>query len=129
MQPTDPARLNARLDPASARRLAELSIGTGKTVSEVVREAIGVYHAQMVAARKGPARLIALAGTLTSGRNDLSTRFKALLDDSIAAKVGRAGPTGAEGAARSSGRANAAPPAPPAPPARPARTAGAPRKT
>lgn len=126
MKPSDRARLNARLDPASAQRLAELSIGTGKTVSEVVREAIGVYHAQVVAARKRPARLIALAGTLTSGRNDLSTRFKALLDDSIAAKVGRAGLTGTEGAARSAPRA---PAAPPAPPARHARSAGAPRKT
>lgn len=74
MRPIDPPRLNARPDPASAQRLVELTTGTGKTVSEVVREAIGVYHAQVAAARKRPARLLALAGTLSSGRDDLSTR-------------------------------------------------------
>lgn len=90
MDPTDHPRLNARLDPSSAQRLAELTAGTGKTVSEIVREAIGVYHAQVVAARKRPSRLLALAGTLSSGRNDLSTRCKALLGESLAAKVGPA---------------------------------------
>lgn len=101
MDPSEPSRLNARLDVASAQRLAELTRGTGKTVSEVVREAIGAYHAQMVAARKQPLRLLALAGTVASGRSDLSTGYKALLHESVKAKQGGAGKAAAVRKARS----------------------------
>lgn len=68
-------RINARLDDESARQLGELTTGTGKSVSLVVREAIAVYHAQIVRPRP-PSRFLALAGKFSSGRSDLSSRVK-----------------------------------------------------
>jgi hypothetical protein len=82
-------RINARLDEASARRLAELTTGTGKSVSRVVREAIAVYHAQMVKPRP-KSKFLALAGTGNSGRSDGSANVKAIVADLLEAKYGLA---------------------------------------
>jgi hypothetical protein len=78
-------RINARLDEDSARRLTELTTGTGKSVSHVVREAIAVYHAQVIKPRKA-SRFLALAGKHGSGRSDLSTNYKQLVGELLEQK-------------------------------------------
>ncbi len=82
-------RINARLDAASARRLAELTTGTGKSVSHVVREAIAVYHAQMIKPRP-KSKFLALAGTGNSGRSDGSANVKPIVAGILDAKYGLA---------------------------------------
>jgi hypothetical protein len=68
-------RINARLDDESARQLGELTTGTGKSVSLVVREAIAAYHAQVIRPRR-PSRFLALMGSGDSGRSDVSANVK-----------------------------------------------------
>ena len=80
-------RINARLDDESARRLGELTTGTGKSVSEVVREAIAVYHAQVIKPRP-KSRFLALAGTGRSGHTDTSVNYKQVLLESLERKYG-----------------------------------------
>ncbi len=85
-------RLNARLDDDSARRLVELTADTGHSVSHVVREAIAVYHAQVVR-RRGPSRFLALAGTGDSGRSDISSNYKKHVDEILEEKLARSHPS------------------------------------
>jgi hypothetical protein len=81
------SRVNARLDEASQQQLEYLTSATGQGVSDVVREAIKVYHAQVVQARKpGPSRFLALAGTGRSGRSDIASNIKAYVAEAIEAK-------------------------------------------
>ncbi len=41
-------RINARVDATTQQRLEELTLSTGQSVSHVVREAIAVYHVQVL---------------------------------------------------------------------------------
>jgi hypothetical protein len=83
-------RINARLDDESARRLDELTTGTGKSVSLVVREAIAAYHAQVIQPRR-PSRFLAMAGKFASGRSDLSSRVKEEVTEILEEKLRRRG--------------------------------------
>lgn len=86
--PDAPARINARLDGEAQAQLSYLVRATGQSVSHVVREAVAQYHAQ-VKARQGGLRHFAQAiGAGDSGRSDISTRYKELLAESLAAKHG-----------------------------------------
>jgi hypothetical protein len=78
-------RINARLDADSARRLTELTTGTGKSVSHVVREAIAVYHAQVIKPRTA-SRFLALAGKHGSGHSDGSITYKQVVGELLDAK-------------------------------------------
>ena len=79
-------RINARLDDKSARQLEELTSGTGKSVSLVVREAIAAYHVQVIQPKR-PSRFLALAGKFSSGRSDLSSRVKEEVADLLEEKL------------------------------------------
>lgn len=80
-------RVNARLDEASQQQLDYLTLTTGQGVSHVVREAIKVYHAQVLQSRKpGPGRFLALAGTGHSGRSNVASNVKTEVAEAIEAK-------------------------------------------
>jgi hypothetical protein len=88
-------RVNARLDAQTAAKLEDLTASTRGTVSDVLRDAIGVYHQQVGA--KGPTggkfMLLALAGKGDSGLGDLSTRYKEYFTEAMDAKWPREGRT------------------------------------
>jgi hypothetical protein len=78
-----PDRINARLDGESKRRLGELTGRTGHSVSHVVREALAVYHAQVIGAATAPSRLLAMAGKFHSGRSDGASNVRALVSEYV----------------------------------------------
>ena len=82
-------RINARLDEQSAQQLGELTSGTGRSVSQVLREAIAAYHVQLMPQRK-PSRFLALAGAGRSGRSDVASNVKAHLSEILEQKHGLA---------------------------------------
>jgi hypothetical protein len=68
-------RINARVDFDTTRRLDELAAATGQSVSQVVHEAIAVYHAQLEARqRPRPRHLLSMVGKYSSEHGDGSTR-------------------------------------------------------
>jgi len=81
-------RINARLDEQSAQQLGELTAGTGRSVSQVLREAIAAYHVQLVPQRKPASRFLALAGAGRSGRSDVASNVKAHLSEILEHKHG-----------------------------------------
>ena len=52
------------------------------------REAVARYHAQVVAQRPLPSRLLALVGTGDSGRSDVASNVKRELSEILTAKHG-----------------------------------------
>ena len=85
MEPAN--RINARLDHESARRLGEIVTGTGRSVSLVVREAIALYHTQVLGPLQA-SRYLGLAGTGRSGRGDVASDVKAHVAEALEAKFG-----------------------------------------
>lgn len=83
-------RIIARLSPQAAEQVEYLTVATGATVSEVVREAIACYHAQVRGARKGGgSKFLALVGTGDSGHTDTATNYKALFAQYLDEKFAR----------------------------------------
>jgi hypothetical protein len=68
------------------RRLSELTGRTGHSVSHVVREALAVYHAQIIGAHKPPLKLLALAGKFNSGRTDGASNVRAIVSEDVMKK-------------------------------------------
>lgn len=94
-------RIIARLPPQAAEQVEYLTVATGATVSEVVREAIACYHAQIRGARKGGgSRLLALAGTGDSGHTDTAANYKTLFRQYLDRKYPRTPPPQAAAAGR-----------------------------
>ena len=81
-------RVNARVDEATQKQITYLTEATGQTVSDVLRDAIGVYHAQ-VQGRRPASRFLALAGTGDSGRSDIASNVKEYVAQAIEAKMAR----------------------------------------
>ena len=81
-------RVNARLDGDTQQQVAYLTQVTGQTVSHVLREAIGVYHAQVRQERAMPSKLLALAGKGDSGLTDVSSNVKKYVMLALEAKHG-----------------------------------------
>ena len=81
-------RINARVDEATQRQVAELVRATGRTTSDVVRAAIALYYAQVRKERPPPKRLLAMVGKYQSrdGRTDVSTNYKQVIAESLADK-------------------------------------------
>lgn len=71
-------RIIARLPPQTAEQVEYLSAATGATVSQVGREAIALYHAQVRGAGKGGSKYLALVGAGDSDRTDTASNHKAL---------------------------------------------------
>jgi hypothetical protein len=81
-------RVNARLNGETQIKINYLTQATGQSVSDVVREAIGVYHAQVRKQRAMPSKLLAMAGTGDSGRSDISSNIKKYVMEILEAKHG-----------------------------------------
>ncbi len=83
-------RVNARLDGDTQQQITYLTQATGQSVSHVVREAIGVYHAQVRKEQPRPAsKFLALAGTGDSGQTDIASNVKKYVGLAIEAKMAR----------------------------------------
>jgi Ribbon-helix-helix protein, copG family len=81
-------RINARLDEASQKQLEYLAQATGQSVSQVVRESLARYHAEVTARHRPPMKFLAMVGQGSSGRTDLATNYKQVIAESMAAKHG-----------------------------------------
>jgi hypothetical protein len=81
------SRINARVRPELARKLAQVQRRTGKTLSEIVTESLERY----CNAQPSPAAVVEAfesAGFLALGHGprDLSSNYKAYLSESLARK-------------------------------------------
>lgn len=86
-------RINARIDAETEALLDHLCTGTGHTVSQVVRDAIAVYHAHVQAQRPRPkSKFLALAGTGNSGRTDIASNYKKYVAEALEAKFAKSHP-------------------------------------
>ena len=82
-------RINARLDDEAQAQISYLTQATGQSVSQVVREAVARYHAQLKARQTGPRQLLALAGQGHSGRSDGAAGYKHHLGDILNKKFAK----------------------------------------
>ncbi len=84
-------RINARVDETTQKQLDELILSTGQSISHVVREAIAVYHVQVLPKRPRPERLLAMVGRYRSkdGRSDVSENYKQIVAEAIEEKFAR----------------------------------------
>ena len=83
-------RVNARVDEATQMQLNYLTEATGQTVSDVVREALAVYHAKVREQQPRPkSKYLALAGTGRSGHTDTASNVKKYVAEAIEAKMAR----------------------------------------
>ena len=82
-------RLNARLDPELAAKLRALSIATGRSTSDVVREAIELYHRRIVVEGDRAKRAFESTGFIgiASGDESLSSNYKRELTRSLEQKT------------------------------------------
>lgn len=83
-------RVNARFEGEYERQVEFLTQATGMGVSDVLKASVEYYYQAMRA--KGKPQLNNLRphiGKHESGRTDVSTRYKELLGDAIAAKHGK----------------------------------------
>ncbi len=70
-------RVNARLDDQSQAHIHYLTQTTGKTVSEVLREAVAELHNKVRAQQPRPkSKFLALIGTGDSGRSDIASNVR-----------------------------------------------------
>ena len=79
-------RINARLDEDTQRQIEYITAATGQSVSHVVRESLARYYLEIKARQRPPMKFLALIGLGDSGRDDLSTDYKQVLAESLAAK-------------------------------------------
>jgi hypothetical protein len=82
-------RINARLPPDVARKVAYLERRTKMSTTEVVRESIDRYYAAVVDGEGSPAEVLERAGFVAcaKGPEDLSVSYKAELAGSIGKKT------------------------------------------
>jgi hypothetical protein len=82
------SRVNARLRPDLARKLARVQRRTGKSVSEIVSESLEQYCDDRLVTAEA-AQAFEQAGFLASGKGapDLSANYKAHLASSLAKKL------------------------------------------
>ncbi len=86
-----PRRINARLSPEVARKVAYLEKRTKKSTTEVVVESIEHYYAALQEEGAGAARTLEQAGFVgcATGPADLSSSYKSELARSMAGKLGK----------------------------------------
>ena len=82
-------RINARLDDEAQAHISYLTQATGQSVSQVVREAVARYHAQLKARQTAPQHLLALAGQGRSGRSDGAALYKQHLGEILNKKFAK----------------------------------------
>jgi hypothetical protein len=83
-------RVNARFEGQYERQVEFLTEATGMGVSDVLKASVEHYY-QAVRARSKPQlhHLRRHIGKYDSGRTDVSTRYKQILGDALAAKYGK----------------------------------------
>ncbi|MDH4391607.1 MAG: ribbon-helix-helix domain-containing protein [Aquabacterium sp.] len=81
-------RINARLDDEAQQQIDYLTITTGQSVSQVVRESVARYYRAVHSDQGGLRHFAQAIGAGDSGRSDTATRYKELLAESLAAKHG-----------------------------------------
>jgi len=83
-------RINARLDDERASKLEYLRATTGQTLSDVVKEAIDHYYAEVSGAAVRASEVLARNGFIgcADGDEGLSADYKRLLSESLDAKHG-----------------------------------------
>ncbi len=96
--PSNSLKINARLSASAAAQLNALTRKTGLGISEIVRLSLAHYHETMMQANqpKAKSRIVSMAGKYGSQGPDagtLSTRYKELYAQGIAAKYGLAAKT------------------------------------
>lgn len=92
-QHQDGLKINARLSASAAEQLNALTRKTGLGISEIVRLSLAQYHETVMQTSKPrpKSKIAAMAGKYGSTGPDagtLSTRYKELYADGIAAKYG-----------------------------------------
>jgi Ribbon-helix-helix protein, copG family len=82
-------RVNARIEPPLAKKLAYLKAKHGETTSAILKRALEAYYEKEVGASASPLELLEQAGFVgcASGPTDLSTTYKRTLTKSLGAKV------------------------------------------
>jgi predicted DNA-binding protein len=82
-------RINARLPPDAARKVAYLERRRNKTTTQIVLESIDHYYEAMTAVEEGAAERLERAGFVgcARGPDDLSSTYKADLAASLREKT------------------------------------------
>lgn len=82
-------KINARLDDALAKRVAQLVQRTGKPLTEIVKDALARHCDAELAASPSPFEALVNAGLVgvAEGPADLSTRYKDELRESLGRKT------------------------------------------
>ncbi|MDR3322760.1 MAG: hypothetical protein LBS89_00950 [Zoogloeaceae bacterium] len=80
-------RINARLSGQDALHFRELQHLSGRSSSDLLRDALREYHATHVRAQRDPLALLAGYIGAGDGPEDLSSRYKAYLDEALDNKV------------------------------------------
>ena len=88
MQTAQDSRINARLTGEDARRFKQLRAVTKQSASEVIREAVKLYHEKMVKPKKTPYEILLESGFIGGGEGpeDLSTHYKKYMAEDLAKK-------------------------------------------
>jgi len=84
---TADVRINARLSGHDAIRFQTLLKQSGRSASELLREALREYHTSRFEPKPDPVELLADFVGAGEGPADLSARYKAYLGDSLAHKL------------------------------------------
>jgi hypothetical protein len=82
-------RINARLTGEDARRFRELQKREGLSASDLLRDALRVYHAERTRSRASAGKLLAASGFIGGGDGpvDLSERYKDYLTEAFESKL------------------------------------------
>jgi hypothetical protein len=82
-------RVNARIEPPLAKKLAYLKAKHGETTSAILKRAIEAYYEKEAGASSSPLELLEQAGFVgcASGPVNLSTSYKRALTKSLESKV------------------------------------------
>ncbi len=82
-------RVNARLDAATAKKLAEIRRRTGLSTSEIVRDALDKLYRERMAEERNAAAILRETGFVASatGSRDLSANYKREIGHSLAGKT------------------------------------------
>ncbi len=81
-------RINARFDEEAERQIHYLTETTGRSVSDIVREAVAHYYREVRGERGGLRHFAAMIGKGDSGRSDLASNYKKYVYEAIEAKHG-----------------------------------------
>jgi len=84
---TADVRINARLTGHDAIRFQTLLKHSGRSASELLREALREYHASQFAPQRDPVKLLAGFVGAGEGPEDLSAHYKRYLSDDLAHKL------------------------------------------